>query len=129
MGNPAVWWTCLVVSVVIIGRLIRGRMKTDKIWMVLLIGLAAEYIPWVLVPRCTFIYHYFASVPFIILISVRALMQKEQLDGRYKCVKWIWLGAAVALFALFYPVITGVVCSRGYIKMLEWLQSWTFLGY
>ena len=129
MGNPAVWWTCLVVSVVIIGRLIRGRMKTDKIWMVLLIGLAAEYIPWVLVPRCTFIYHYFASVPFIILISVRALMQKEQLDGRYKCVKWIWLGAAVALFALFYPVITGVVCSRGYIKMLEWLPSWTFLGY
>lgn len=129
MGNPAVWWTCLVVSVVIIGRLIRGRMKTDRIWMVLLIGLAAEYIPWVLVPRCTFIYHYFASVPFIILISVRALMQKEQLDGRYKCVKWIWLGAAVALFALFYPVITGVVCSRGYIKMLEWLPSWTFLGY
>ena len=129
MGNPAVWWTCLVVSVVIIGRLIRGRMKTDKIWMVLLIGLAAEYIPWVLVPRCTFIYHYFASVPFIILISVRALMQKEQLDGRYKCVKWIWLGAAMALFALFYPVITGVVCSRGYIKMLEWLPSWTFLGY
>ena len=97
--------------------------------MVLLIGLAAEYIPWVLVPRCTFIYHYFASVPFIILISVRALMQKEQLDGRYKCVKWIWLGAAMALFALFYPVITGVVCSRGYIKMLEWLPSWTFLGY
>ena len=39
------------------------------------------------------------------------------------------VGAAVALFALFYPAITGVVCSRGYIKMLEWLPSWTFLGY
>lgn len=129
MGNPAVWWTCLVISVTVIGRIIRGRVKADNIWTVLLIGLAAEYIPWVLVPRCTFIYHYFASVPFIILISVRALMQKEQLDGRYKCVKWIWLGVAVALFALFYPAITGVVCSRGYIKLLEWLPSWTFLGY
>ena len=42
---------------------------------------------------------------------------------------WLCFGAAVALFALFYPAITGVVCSRGYIKMLEWLPSWTFLGY
>ncbi len=129
MGNPAVWWACLAASVLIIGRIIRGRTKMDKIWTVLLIGLAAEYIPWVLVPRCTFIYHYFASVPFIILIAVRALMQKEETDCRYRRVKWIWLGAAIVLFALFYPVISGVICSRAYIKLLEWLPSWTFLGY
>ena len=129
MGNPAVWWVCCVVTATVIIKLIRGRIKPDKEWAVLLIGLAAEYIPWVLVPRCTFIYHYFASVPFIVLISVRALMFKEQKDEKYRWLKWIWLAAAIALFALFYPTITGIICSKNYIKMLEWLPSWTFLGY
>lgn len=129
MGNPAVWWVCLAVCICIIGKLLRGRLKNDNIWIVLMIGLAAEFIPWTLVPRCTFIYHYFASVPFIILIAVRALMQKEEAEGRCKWVKWAWLGAAIVLFALFYPVISGVPCSKAYIKALEWLPSWTFLGY
>ena len=129
MGNPAVWWVCCVVTATVIIKLIRGRIKPDKEWAVLLIGLAAEYIPWVLVPRCTFIYHYFASVPFIVLISVRALMFKEQKDEKYRWLKWVWLAAAIALFALFYPAITGIICSKNYIKMLEWLPSWTFLGY
>ena len=35
--------------------------------ILVLIGFASQFLPWVLVPRSTFIYHYFASVPFIIL--------------------------------------------------------------
>ena len=31
------------------------------------IGLLAQYLPWVLVPRGTYIYHYFASLPFLML--------------------------------------------------------------
>lgn len=129
MGNPAVWWVCLIVCIVTIGRLIRGRKRFDNVWTVLLVGLAAEYVPWVLVSRCTFMYHYFASVPFIILIAVRALMQKEEESGRHRYLKWIWLCAAVVMFILFYPVITGTACPIWYIKALEWLPSWTFLGY
>jgi dolichyl-phosphate-mannose--protein O-mannosyl transferase len=31
------------------------------------VGILANLLPWVLVTRCTFIYHFFATVPFIIL--------------------------------------------------------------
>ena len=35
---------------------------------VIAVGFLSAYLPWVLVSRLTFIYHYFASVPFIILM-------------------------------------------------------------
>lgn len=129
MGNPAVWWVCAVCVGVAAVKLIRGRLKPSGMWFVLIVGLLSNYLPWVLVPRCTFIYHYFASVPFIILIGVALLKNREELDARWKPVKWIWLGVAVALFIAFYPIITGTECSKAYVRAMQWLPSWTFLGY
>ncbi|HPK16069.1 MAG TPA: phospholipid carrier-dependent glycosyltransferase [Clostridia bacterium] len=129
LGNPAVWWVCCVGSAMALIKLIRGKIAPDMTWLALFVALLAEIAPWVLVTRCTFIYHYFASVPFIILITANLLRKKEQSDPAWAKAKWIWMGAAVALFILFYPAITGVTAPRGYIKLLEWLPSWTFMGY
>jgi len=96
---------------------------------VLLVGLGANYLPWVLVSRCTFAYHFFASVPFIILLTLYLLRDMEQKRPELKWIKWIWLGVAVALFAAYYPVISGVPASTDYIKALELLPGWDFLGY
>lgn len=43
-------------------------------------------------------------------------------------IKFIWLAAAIVLFAVFYPVISGIQVSREYIRALEWLPTWTFFG-
>lgn len=129
MGNPAVWWVCCVGAAMALIKLIRGKLRPDKIWFVLFVGLFAEFLPWVLVTRCTFIYHYFASVPFIILITVYLLMHMEERNPAWAKAKWIWMGAAVVLFLFFYPAISGMVAPRAYIQVLEWLPSWTFLGY
>lgn len=129
MGNPAVWWVCCVGSAAALIKLIRGKLKPNMEWFVLFTALLAELLPWVLVTRCTFIYHYFACVPFIILITVYMLEKKEELDPRYSKVKWIWMGAALVLFAAFYPIITGTECSKAYVQIMQWLPSWTFMGY
>ena len=34
----------------------------------LLVGYLAEYMPWMGVKRLVFIYHYFTSVPFLVLM-------------------------------------------------------------
>lgn len=129
LGNPAVWWVCCVGASMALIKLIRGKLKPDATWFALFVALLAELAPWVLVTRCTFIYHYFASVPFIILITARLLQYKEQSDPAWAKAKWVWMGAAVTLFILFYPAITGVAAPRAYIRLLEWLPSWTFMGY
>jgi len=128
MGNPAVWWVCSVTTLAVIFSLVRGTRRGDKTLFVLLVGLGANFLPWVLISRCTFIYHFFASVPFILLITVYALSKKEEEDESYGKIKWIWMAAALLLFVLFYPAISGFEVPRGYISFLEWLPGWTFMG-
>ena len=127
-GNPAVWWVCSFGVVALIVQLLRNKIACEKGMTVLLVGAAANYLPWVLVPRCTFTYHYFPMTPFIILCTVYLARDLEARLQRPR-IKWIWLGVCAALFALFYPVISGTMAPTGYIHALEWLPGWTFLGY
>ena len=128
-GNPAVWWVCSACTGILCARLILGRSKPDDGIFVLLTGLGANYLPWVLVTRCTFAYHFFASVPFIVLLTVWLIREFDGRRPRLRWVKWAYLGLAVLLFALFYPVISGAPASIGYVRALEWLPGWTFMGY
>lgn len=128
-GNPAVWWACSLGAAVVICRLAAGRMRAEKGLFVLLVALAFGYLPWVLITRCTFAYHYFATVPFIILCTVYLLREWEQNRPARAWLKWAWLAAAICLFALFYPVISGLPVPQAYVRALEWLPGWTFLGY
>lgn len=128
-GNPAVWWVCSVGAIVLIVQLIRGKIRMDKGKFVLLVALCANYLPWVLVTRCTFAYHYFATVPTIILLSVYLVQDMEERNPKRRWIKWAWLASALILFAVYYPILSGLPCSTSYIHALEWLPGWTFLGY
>lgn len=128
-GNPAVWWVCSACTGILCARLIAGRSKPDKGIFVLLIGLGANYLPWVLVTRCTFAYHFFASVPFIVFITVWLIREFDERHPKLRRMKWAYLGLVVLLFALFYPVISGAPASIGYVRAFEWLPGWTFMGY
>lgn len=128
-GNPAVWVTCLVGACALAVKLLRGRIKFEKGMFVLLVGVCANYLPWVLVTRCTFIYHYFATVPFILLLTVYVVKDMDERKPHLRYVKWAWLTVVILLFAAFYPALSGVEVSRNYIALLEWLPSWTFMGY
>ena len=67
LGNPAVWWTGIVATV---ATAICAWKKKDKRMVVIFVAFAMQYCPWMLVTRCTFIYHFFTSVPFVILMIV-----------------------------------------------------------
>lgn len=124
LGSPAVWWMGLVCMIWVIVRVIRGYGKRDpRLWWVL-IGFCANYLPWVLVPRVTFVYHYFASVPFIILATVLFF---EDLYDKKKWAKGAIIGfmaVVLVLFLLFYPVLTGVPMTELHASLLKWLPSW-----
>jgi dolichyl-phosphate-mannose--protein O-mannosyl transferase len=102
MGNPAVWWFGIAATgVAIFGLAKKSRFEYDTAF--LLVAYAVNFLPWVFVTRITFIYHYFPSVPFVVLLIV--LFFK-----RY--VKWDWIyfayaGVVFALFVMFYPVLAG----------------------
>jgi len=125
MGNPAVWWTGAAAMVFVLARLISGRGNRNY-WYVAL-GFAAQYVPWMLVPRSMFIYHYFASVPFIILATVMVYQWLEEIEFRWRRPVMIGvMAAAVILFVGFYPLMSGTPVLRSYANYLRWFNWYNF---
>lgn len=126
MGNPAVWWTGLVALIVML-IVLCVRARTQWTALLIAIGFASQFLPWVLVPRSTFIYHYFASIPFLILAIVwlldllaqRAPAVTEFLSITLAC-------AALALFIMFYPLESGAICTYRYALKLRWFNWYNF---
>ena len=118
-GNPAVWWISAVGAVCLFLEWVLGKVKRDPVLPILFVGVAANYLPWVLVTRCVFLYHFFATVPFILLSTVYLFFLMEQEDRRIAWIKWAWLGLAVVYFILLYPAISGLPTGYGYAGFLE----------
>lgn len=66
-GNPAVWWTGIAA---VVASMVIAWKKRDKKMTVIFVAFALQFCPWMLVTRCTFIYHFFTSVPFVILMII-----------------------------------------------------------
>lgn len=126
MGNPAVWWSGLIALVALLVAA-AWRRRAPKNWIVVLIGFASQFLPWVLVPRSTFIYHYFASVPFIILCTVLMLdLLRKKSESAFKWTACGLIALALILFAAFYPLESGLPVSRDYAQYLRWFNWYNF---
>lgn len=74
-GSPAVWWVSAIGAILLaVEALFRRTKKESAHWKqagyILLIAIAANYLPWTLVPRCTFQYHFFTTFPFVVLAAI-----------------------------------------------------------
>lgn len=126
MGNPAVWWFGLVALLFCVGRMCvkRRAHRTD---LLVVIGFASQFLPWVIVPRSTFIYHYFASVPFIILASALLLDAiRKRSETAFNVTAGALLGAALLLFGAFYPIESGLPCPKSYARHLRWFKWYNY---
>ena len=136
-GNPVLWWGSIPA---LLWALWRGIVRRDRKAGFLLTGFLAAYLPWVLVPRLTFIYHYFTAVPFLVvaLCGVFSLLYEKgpfarrlTFPGGLECQGATLLLAAFAagcllLFALYFPVLSGAPTTREYADALELFDSWYF---
>lgn len=125
MGNPAIWWFGIFS---IIAAFIAAWAKRKKEIFVVLIAAASQYLPWVLVPRkLLFIYHFFATIPFMILCTTFVLMSLREKFPKFKYAIYIYLLIVLILFIMFYPVLSGAVVSKSYVtNYLRWFDSWVF---
>lgn len=130
-GNPAVWWTGLAAVLATLWlaakqhvglrppRLKRGP-KADLRALYIFIAFAVQYFPWALVPRGTYIYHYFPSVPFIILSTVFVLSEGEKKFGRpARVASYVLWALAGILFIGFYPYVSGLRVPAGWLEMMN----------
>ena len=124
-GNPAVWWVGIVAFFYSAGAMYKRTDDRNTV-MFLLVAFAAQYVPWMTVDRTTYIYHFFPSVPFIVLMI--AYMFKDRLAKKNNRAAVAYCAVVVALFILFYPVISGYpVSAKTVAALLRWLPSWALV--
>jgi dolichyl-phosphate-mannose--protein O-mannosyl transferase len=122
LGNPAVWWVgfaCVILAVE------RAMRKKDLTCAFIAVFFFFQWVPYVLISRATFLYHYYLNVPFLCLSSAYFL-------SKYWSKKWgkvvavAYFVSVVAMFGLFYPVISGMPAPTSWIDSLKWLNGWIF---
>ncbi len=127
-GNPFVWWAGVPAFIYLVYRAIKNK---DKNAVFLIIAYLAELLPWTLVDRMTFIYHYFPSVPFVVLMVGYSIMCLYENARSKKIAAGTIVGyavIAVMLFVMFYPVLAGKPCSTDYVNnYLKWFPRWDLM--
>lgn len=126
-GNPLVWWIGIPAFVYMIYLVFK---KKDRIALFICIAYLAQYLPWMLVDRLTFIYHYFPSVPFVVLMIMYAASTFKDVlpEKKFYMALGGYALVAIALFALFYPVLSGHTVSIRYVDVfLRWMKSWVLI--
>lgn len=123
-GNPILYWAGLGA---IFYTVISGIKQKSKTVLFLVVGILAQFLPWTIISRTTYMYHYFATTPFMIIMLVYAI---RELEYKYKNFKYITIAFCIVcliMFIMFYPVITGIEVSQSYVDMfLRWFKSWVF---
>ena len=136
-GNPLVWWVGIAAFLYLLylafERRIRDRVAASDRYTArfLMLGYLAQYMPWFFVTRITFIYHYFPSVPFVVLMIAHSLMQlKKRMSKRgFLLICILYAAAAFGLFLLFYPVLSGQPVEVAFVlKYLRWQPTWVLIS-
>ena len=119
-GNPAVWYVSAFGAVFAIVEWFKNpACRKDRAFIVVIVGILAGLLPWALVTRCVFLYHYFSTIPFMMLLTLLLLYYVEQKHPRTAWFKWAWLIASVIVFLLMLPAVSGIPVPYGYAKFIE----------
>lgn len=105
LGNPVVWWLCsLGVVILLIGQLFKPQWRHNKAFWILMTGYWANLLPFLLVSRIMFMYHYLTSLCFSILLLAYLLEQVSKPTWLKPAI----LAMAVCGFVLVSPLTYGI---------------------
>jgi len=134
-GNPAVWLAGLAgLAVTLVtwakrhyyvltgsSNILHTRSTSWSIVPAfILIGFLSQYLPWVLVPRGTYIYHYFASIPFLIIATMMLLYWISKCKPRLGRIMLIaYLLLCLIFFVAYYPYASGVTTPVWWMDFMK----------
>ncbi len=129
IANPIIWWAGAAAGVYLLYRLVRLReWRTGLI----LAGLGAGYLPWLLyLERTVYQFYTIAFEPYLILalayVAWRLLGSRDDpawLRKRGGRLIAVFLVVAVAVSVFFWPMWTAIQIDWPLMNAHYWLPSW-----
>ncbi len=121
IGNPMIWWPGFIVMLGLAWVAVAGKDRTA-------LFLAGVYflqcLPWLVITRTMFIYHYYPFLPLVIwgIAYTASRMNYDHVAPRAVLAGYILL--VIAAFAAYYPLLTAMPVPSGYVEALRLLDTW-----
>ena len=129
LGNPMLWWTFLLASIVCLWRSVINR---DWRALAIVFCAAGAVVPWMFYPdRTMYFFYALPALPFFILaitMTLGLVLGGPRADAQRRFLGALIVGVYVVLvivaFAYFYPIYTGEVTSYEDWHSRMWFESW-----
>jgi dolichyl-phosphate-mannose--protein O-mannosyl transferase len=129
IGNPALWWASVPVS---LWALVTGLRERHFARTFAGAGFFALYLPWGISPRTLNYNHYlFEAIPYACL-SLGLLLDRFWEDGRLRAAARAYVAVVVVLFLFFYPFLAALPVPQGWyyqdlgggVRPWTWFPKW-----
>jgi dolichyl-phosphate-mannose-protein mannosyltransferase len=119
-GNPAIWWAAIPATGLLAFLGIRRRD-----WRALaLVGFVlVQWLPWVVSLRKTYLFYATPIVPFLCLLVAFAVGWLSQ-RWQKRWIPTVAAMVAVATFAYYYPIYTGLELPSDAVEQRILFDSW-----
>jgi len=140
LGNPALWIlssaATILSTVVLLSRHLashstkkqqtKNKSSTLEINRYLLIGYYTNWLPWVLIERCTYNYLFMpaAAFGFMMLAHLMSQWLSPQSGIASRIVTLAMLGAIALSFFFWLPLALGLSLTPEQLQLRWWLPSW-----
>jgi dolichyl-phosphate-mannose-protein mannosyltransferase len=134
IANPLIWWAATAAAFFLVVRVVRRLRRHERVWVeaLILTGLAAGYLPWLMyLNRTVFTFYTIAFEPYLILGLTAALgvllgTAADPESRRTIGIRTvgIFLGVCVVISVFFLPIWTAMPIPDWFFRIHLWLPSW-----
>jgi dolichyl-phosphate-mannose-protein mannosyltransferase len=129
IANPLIWWGSVAAAGYLVYRFVRFR---DWRHGLILTGVAAGYLPWLLyLNRTVYQFYTIAFEPYLILAltAVIGVILGSRDDPTWRRLSGIrvvvvYLVFVVLVSAFYYPLWTGIQAPWPFLQLHYWLPTW-----
>ncbi len=129
IGNPVLYWggavSILILLILTLFSLIFKRKKIKEVYVevFVLIGFLSNFLPFMLIGRIMFLYHYAVALVFSIMAMIILLGKVKNRKTRGFLYTLIFL-VTLSLFLFFSPLTYGTEITEKQLNARVWFASW-----
>lgn len=127
IGNPVLWWLALPATV---GLALATVFRFRTLPAYILLGYAANYLPWAIVSRCLFLYHYMSALAFSVMalaIVLDGMLSHPRKGMRLSAL--LAVGAIAASQIFFTPIWLGLPVTSEQFYARIWFRPGHWTGF
>ncbi|MBP0014001.1 MAG: phospholipid carrier-dependent glycosyltransferase [Roseofilum sp. SBFL] len=126
-GNPLLWWSS-TVAIALLSLCFLQRYSSPPLFNLSLylgINYITNWLPWSIVSRCLFLYHYMGALIFAIL-ALSVILERWLYHSRrkFRILAIGILGVMAIAFLFWLPIYLGLPLSPQGFRLRMWFNTW-----